>query len=180
MGSRCSIRTEGSNGFPVSCRHAALPVAGRSASAALRRARSRAVCHWMRSATTCSNRWPLGMWSGSPGLTGSQLYRAGSVAGSPSALVIKRGACGAAGPAPAPSLWPWRPRSAHAGPHRKNPADQHGLVRARAGVRSRSSRPRWARTTIRPCTAERQHLRLRPWAATRSVTASACYSVRPA
>ncbi len=29
----------------------------------------------------------MGMWSGSPGLTGSQLYRAGSVAGSPSALV---------------------------------------------------------------------------------------------
>jgi hypothetical protein len=54
---------------------------------ALRLAFASAVCHRRRSATTCRSRWPLGMWSGSPGLTGSQEYRAGSVAGSPSTLV---------------------------------------------------------------------------------------------
>jgi hypothetical protein len=42
-----------------------------------------AVRHRCRSATTCRSRWPLGMWSSSPGLTDSQVYRAGSVAGSP-------------------------------------------------------------------------------------------------
>jgi hypothetical protein len=60
---------------------------------------------------------------------------------------------------------------------RRMPAPTSSLP---AGVRSPSPRPRWARTTIRPGTAECPHLRLRPWAAAESVTASTCYPVRPA
>ena len=58
------------------CAHqAALPVAGRWSVAcpvAVRRASSSACLHLSRSATMCNRRCALGMWSGSPGLTGSQ------------------------------------------------------------------------------------------------------------
>ena len=101
MGPRSSILTGGPSGFRILCRHAALPAAERWATppSARRLASASAACHWMRSATTCSSRWPGGMWSGSPGLTGSQLYRVGSVAGSPSIPVARP--CGRRGGRPA-------------------------------------------------------------------------------
>src|SRR6201999_4493125 len=71
-------------------RHAALPVAERSpfpSNAALRLASVRAACHRWRSATTCRSRRAGSMWSGSPGLTGSQGERGGRVAETPSRSV---------------------------------------------------------------------------------------------
>src|SRR5208283_2563324 len=68
--------------LPAIC-HAALPVAGTSVSscmAALRLASVSATCHRARSATACSSRRACSMWSGSPGVTGSQEYRPRSVA----------------------------------------------------------------------------------------------------
>src|ERR1039457_4155508 len=59
--------------FP-GCRHAALPVAERSEGpfpSARRLASSSACFQVMRSATTCRSRCAGGMWSGSPGVTGS-------------------------------------------------------------------------------------------------------------
>src|ERR1035437_416803 len=67
--------------------HAALPVAERSGSCwplALARASVSAACHFCRSAMMCRSRCAGGMWSGSPGVTGSQVCREGSVAGMPS------------------------------------------------------------------------------------------------
>jgi hypothetical protein len=98
----------------VGC-HAALPVAERSAWAALRRAISRAFCHWIRSATTCSSRWPVGMWSGSPDLTDSQGPRY-------------------AGPAPAAGS-ALEARPPRAGPQpTAGPEDQNGYPVAHAGT----------------------------------------------
>src|ERR1700683_3840960 len=56
--------------------HAALPVAERSGLVwplALALASVSAACHRWRSARTCRSRWAGGMWSGSPGVTGSHV-----------------------------------------------------------------------------------------------------------
>src|ERR1019366_2256348 len=69
--------------------HAALPVAessGADSPLALALARTSAVCHFWRSATMCRSRWAGGMWSGSPGVTGAQVYRAGSGSVMPSVV----------------------------------------------------------------------------------------------
>jgi hypothetical protein len=81
--------------------------------AALALAKTSAACQRCRPATTCRSRCPGGIWSGSPGTTGCQAYRAGSVAERPSVVISKAARERAAGPVPAAGSALGGPPAAH-------------------------------------------------------------------